>query len=85
MTQEPEIRRGPVYRGGPSVELPREMFPAAYEGLPEGTKIYKEDVGWTVDVPPQARCSCQFARRNRRWVQVAWCREHKLEAEREAK
>lgn len=25
-------------------------------------------------------CSCQFARRNRRWVQIAWCREHMLEA-----
>ena len=25
-------------------------------------------------------CSCQFARRNRRWVQIAWCREHMEEA-----
>ena len=29
---------------------------------------------------PLTPCSCQFARRNRRWVQIAWCREHMEEA-----
>ena len=36
----------------------------------------KEDKTGPVWVYAKPSCSCQFARRNRRWVQIAWCREH---------